>query len=78
MFRIRVIVSGSLRQIYKDIGTELVVDLEKPTTVRELLCIMGINPIAVASVFVNGKCKSKDYLITKNDEIVLIGPLAGG
>lgn len=78
MLRIRVILSGSLRQIYKDIGPELVIDLEKPTTVRELLCKLGINPLVVASVFVNGQCRSKDYLISVDEEIVLLGPLAGG
>ncbi len=78
MLRIKLILSGSLRQIYNDKQSEIVIELENPTTVRKLLCATGINPIVVTNVFVNGKCESKDYLLANEEEIVLLGPLAGG
>lgn len=78
MLRIKLILSGSLRQIYKDKQTEIPIKLENSTTVKNLICSIGINPIVVTNVFINGKVESKDYLITTDQEIVLLGPLAGG
>ncbi|KUO50953.1 MAG: hypothetical protein APF76_03125 [Desulfitibacter sp. BRH_c19] len=78
MLKIKLSLSGSLRHIYEDKQSEIVIEVQNPTTVRKLLCSIGINPIVVARVFVNGKCESKDYLIATDEEIVLLGPLAGG
>lgn len=76
--KVKLTLSGSLRTIYKDKEAETIKEIAEPITVKELLYNLGINPIVVPSILINGECASKDFLITEDVEIVVFGPLAGG
>ena len=77
--KVKINLSGSLRGIYADKGSEIVVSVNMPVTIRNLLVEAGINPLVVAAVLVDGDLKSKDFTIEeKVNEITLVGPIAGG
>jgi sulfur carrier protein ThiS len=76
---IKLRLSGSLRDIYKDKSEEIIMEIMQPISVRELLSRAGINPLVVTIVLVDGDVKNKDDLIDKKiKEIILMGPIAGG
>ncbi|WP_312811186.1 hypothetical protein [Sedimentibacter sp.] len=75
--------SESLLSIYKETEKPLqeimVLNLENPSTLREILIKADINPLMVPMIIIkNQRCKSLDYLIKNDETITLIGPLAGG
>lgn len=76
---IKVKLSGSLRGIYPNMDSEILVEIQEPTPLQELLVKLGMNPLVVAAILVDGNVSSKDFLITKDtNEIILVGPIAGG
>ena len=77
--KIKVKLSGSLRGIYREMDSEILVLIDEPTSMQELLVKLGINPLVVAAILVDGNVRSKDFLVAKDtNEIILVGPIAGG
>lgn len=75
--------SESLLSIYRETEKPLqeimVLNLENPSTLREILIKADINPLMVPMIIIkNQRCQSLDYLIKNDETITLIGPLAGG
>ncbi|WP_313163028.1 hypothetical protein [Sedimentibacter sp.] len=75
--------SESLLSIYKETEKPLqeimVLNLENPSTLREILIKADINPLMAPMIIIkNQRCQSLDYLIENDETITLIGPLAGG
>jgi len=77
--KLRVFLSGHLKVLFPDQPKEIFLDVEKPISVDELACRLGITPWIVMSAIINGQTRRKDYLIEEDGaEITLIGPMAGG
>lgn len=77
--KVKIYLSGHLKALFPDQPKEIVLDVEKPISVDDLACQLGITPWIVMSAIINGQSRSKDYLIEEeNAEITLIGPMAGG
>ena len=73
----------SLLSIFKDMGKPLVetmeVYLDEPTTLRSIVSGIGINPILVPFVRLEDRRQlSLNYLVSNEETITLIGPIAGG
>jgi molybdopterin converting factor small subunit len=51
---------------------------DKPLTIRQMLDILGVNPLLIMMANVNGVKRSKDYTITAGDEVLLFSPPSGG
>ena len=60
--KIKVKLSGSLRGIYREMDSEILVLIDEPTSMQELLVKLGINPLVVAAILVDGNVRSKDFL----------------
>lgn len=77
--KLKIYLSGHLKALFPDQPKEIVINVEKPISVDNLACRLGITPWIVMSAIINGQSRSKDYLIEEeNAEITLIGPMAGG
>ena len=76
--RIAVKISNSLRQIVDGLPGELVVDKSEPLTVGQLAADLNIPRVLIVFALVDGVKCPLDFELTKNAEIDLIGPIAGG
>ncbi len=76
--RIEVKISNSLCQIVEGLPGELIVEKSGPLTVGQLAADLNIPPVLIVLAFVDGKKCPLDFRLTKNAEINLIGPIAGG
>ena len=74
----KVILTGSLQSILEDRPKEVMLEVDQPVSIRQLLIQMGINPRIVMKVFVDGIQREKGDQIDKEAEIILMGPVAGG
>lgn len=54
------------------------VEIEGPSTVGEILDMLGINQQLVMGIFSKGQRRNKDYMPEDGEEIVLVSPPAGG
>ena len=70
--------SGSIRLIYKELNEEIVLSVNEPVSIRSLLQMAGMSPMVVPLVYMDGSKKDKDYIVTKDSQINVLGPLAGG
>jgi hypothetical protein len=77
--QIEVILYGNLRAIYSDKPERIDLKINQPVSIVEVLCELGINPLVVTKVLVNGEAKDKGFQIEGEDlRLELVGPLAGG
>lgn len=51
---------------------------QEPLTVLAMLEKLGVDPLLVMLVNVNGEKKPKDFIIRPGDEVLLLGPPSGG
>ncbi len=49
-----------------------------PLTVRQMLDSLGVNPLLIMVVNVNGVKRPKDHLLSDGDELLLLSPPSGG
>ena len=74
--------SESLLSIYRASGQELdetiVLALEGPLSIKEILESAGINPILTPLVLLGKQTYKLDHCLEQDTVITLIGPLAGG
>ncbi|WZL72697.1 hypothetical protein QBE52_16770 [Clostridiaceae bacterium 35-E11] len=75
---IKIKLSGSLLLIYKNLEECITVHIDEPISIEYLLHKTGIHPFVAPMVLVDGDVKDKDFIIEKEVELTVIGPLAGG
>ena len=76
--RVEIRLSGSLSALVQDQPAEHVIELAEPISVKALIRRINISPLLVMMVLVNGERREKDFMITEDAQIALIGPVAGG
>ncbi len=53
-------------------------ELGEAMTVRQFLETVGVNPLLVMAVIVDGKRMDKDFHLYDGADVILLAPLAGG
>ncbi len=81
--RVTLKLTESLLSIFSDMGRPMEetmeVYLDEPATLRSIISGIGINPILVPFVRLeNRRQLSLNYLVSNEETITLIGPIAGG
>lgn len=78
--RIVVRATGALRDLppFAGRGESIVVELPGPASVRDIIAAAGVNNHLVMAAAFNGQRRGKDELLTRDGELLLIPPLAGG
>lgn len=76
--RISLHLSGGLRAILKEFPPEMIIDVEEPAPLQDVLIQAGINPLLVMVLTVDGKRGEKTQILDRDAEIWLMGPVAGG
>jgi len=57
----------------------LEIQLQEPLTVAQLLQDhLDVDPMLFAAIVVDGKSRSRDYLLEGDAEVLLVSPAAGG
>jgi len=76
--RVIIRVFGHVREFMPGGSDELAVDLQGPTTVRELLRQHEVAPELFMQVYIDGGRSTMDAVIDSDAELVLVSPAAGG
>lgn len=76
--KVKIILTASLRAVLEDKPEVVVLEIDEPMSIRQLLIETGINPLIVMKIFVDGVQGNKEDHIDKDVEIVLMGPVSGG
>ena len=74
----RVLVHGHVAEFFPGGQHEHVVTLDRPVPVAQVIASLGVNPMLIMKVFLNGKPATKDDLVGDSDELLLISPASGG
>jgi len=74
----KIILTASLRAVLEEKPEVVEREINQPMSIRRLLIETGINPLIVMKVFVDGIQRSKEDLLDRDVEIVLMGPVSGG
>ena len=74
----KIILTASLRAVLEERPEVVEREINQPMSIRRLLIETGINPLIVMKVFVDGIQRSKEDLLDRDFEIVLMGPVSGG
>jgi hypothetical protein len=74
----KIILTASLRAVLEEKPEVVEHEINQPMSIRRLLIETGINPLIVMKVFVDGIQRSKEDLLDRDVEIVLMGPVSGG
>ncbi|MFO7737388.1 MAG: hypothetical protein R6V46_02845 [Desulfatiglandaceae bacterium] len=74
----KIILTASLRAVLEKKPEVVEHEINQPMSIRRLLIETGINPLIVMKVFVDGIQRSKEDLLDRDVEIVLMGPVSGG
>jgi len=74
--------SESLLSIYREKGGApgeiIVIDVEEPATVAEIVELAGVNLLLAPLILLDGAACRPDAAVANDAVITLIGPLAGG
>ncbi len=71
--------TGTFRERFPQGQDRVVVRLERPLPVKEILTEkLGIGTEGLAAVVVDGQYKSRDYVPADGEEVILVSPLGGG
>ncbi|KKM11674.1 hypothetical protein SY88_08145 [Clostridiales bacterium PH28_bin88] len=71
--------TGIVRDYFPPGQDRITVRLDRPLTVKEILVEkLGINPDVLMAVLVDGRYRSRDYVLAGGEEITLVPPLGGG
>jgi hypothetical protein len=76
--KVEIRLSGSLRALMQDRPAEQIIELVEPVSVQALMGRLNISPLLVMMVLVNGERREKNFMITEDAHVALIGPVAGG
>ena len=52
--------------------------VDEPVTVRQMLGALGVNPLLIMMVNINGVKRPKDHPLNDGDEVLLFSPPSGG
>ncbi|HSL94218.1 MAG TPA: MoaD/ThiS family protein [Bacillota bacterium] len=52
--------------------------VEGPLTIRQMLNVLGVDPLLIMMANVNGVKRPKDYTLSAGDEVLLFSPPSGG
>jgi hypothetical protein len=78
MMQLTVQIAETIRCVVKDIPKTVVVEKQKPATIRQVATDIGIPPILVVFASVNGVKRGINDLVATNAKIHLFGTMAGG
>ncbi len=79
MVIIHVRVHGHIASLLPEGKTEYEFELDEPMSVSAFLQEhLSINPLVFASIVVNGKAITRDFVLDDDCEILLVSPIAGG
>jgi sulfur carrier protein ThiS len=67
--------SGHLKEFT---GGRAEIDVEPGRSIRETLAGLGLNPLVVALVVVNGEARDKDYVLVDGDQVKVLAVIGGG
>lgn len=59
-------------------GETIAVDLPGPASIRDIITAAGVNNQLVMATAIDGQRRDKDETVSRDAEILLIPPLAGG
>ncbi len=77
---VRVKLFATLRELFPDlgIGEPMEVKLPDGASVSDLIEKLEIPPDEVKLVYVNGRLRSMDYVLSEGDEVGIFPPVGGG
>ena len=77
---IKIFVNNRSTQITCLKNTKLTVEIGDNISIRQFLLDKGINKEQISYIMpiVNGELKNLNYILTNNDNLMLISPIAGG
>lgn len=82
MINIKLKLSESLLCILRDINNAKAetyeLQVEKGTTIRELLLMEGISPLLAPMITIENQKKDVHTPLNKDETVIIFGPLAGG
>lgn len=82
MINIKLRLAESLLCILKDVNNpkqeNIALQVEKGTTIKEILLREGINPLLAPMVTIGNKKMDIHFPVEKDETITLFGPLSGG
>jgi sulfur carrier protein ThiS len=78
VYTVTIYITGHLRDLYPQLETETVIQLEKPATVAALIDQLGISSKMVLFATIDDRMVTKDQLIEQTCSLNLFSPPAGG
>lgn len=76
--QVKIKLSGNLASILTSFPKDMVMELKEPVTIGRLLFEMDMNPLIITTIIVNSQMKDREFMLTEDSEVLLIGPIAGG
>ena len=77
---VKVKLFATLRELFPDLGIGEAMEVQLPhgASVRDLVGNLGIPPEEVKLVYVNGRLKNMEYVLSEGDEVGIFPPVGGG
>ncbi|MCL2497022.1 MAG: MoaD/ThiS family protein [Symbiobacteriaceae bacterium] len=71
-------IRGHCAEYFPELPEEFTHQCGVGLTLRQVMVSLGINPLLIMGVVVNGKLAKKDYLLQEGDKVILLSPPTGG
>jgi molybdopterin synthase sulfur carrier subunit len=78
--KVRVKLFATLRELFPELGIGEAMEVEVPegASVGALISHLKLPPEEVKLVYVNGRLRDKDHVLSEGDEIGIFPPVGGG